>query len=197
MHVIEFAVPRPRRACACNGVATQVPTVRPFSIYQHIKKLVSAEMPVNQHYFPRFTQEINCARWKKYFTSLEETLLGATFSTAKTIQMEWGCEHLSIRSITRCLNKNGYKYRQARKKGSCHNKTKYCNHVLPKKTLTTAKRDFWQSGIGFYLYGVSFAHKTNSHVEARAAGTRTWHKANEGLSHTAKEKKEGVVVRGI
>ena len=66
-----------------------------------------------------------------------------------------------------------------------------------KKTLTTAKRDFWQSGIGFYLYGVSFAHKTNSHVEARAAGTRTWHKANEGLSHTAKEKKEGVVVRGI
>ena len=70
-------------------------------------------------------------------------------STAKTIQMEWGCKHLSIWPITRCLNKNEYKNWQARKKGSRRSKTKYCKHTLPKKTLPLLKRTSGNVALAF------------------------------------------------
>ena len=43
----------------------------------------------------------------------------------------------------------------------------------------------------FYFDGVGFAHKSNSHSEARSTDTMAWRKSNEELSRSAKGKKEG------
>ena len=92
--------------------------------------------------------------------------------------MKSGCEHLSIRLIARCLNKNEYKYRQA-KKGLLSRQDKMLQTFIAKNIMRLLRVNFWQSGNGIYLDGVSFAHKTNPHAEVRAAGTMTLCKAQQ------------------
>lgn len=68
--------------------------------------------------------------------------------------------------------------------------------VKRKKFATKAAKllrgRFWtDKGICNYFDGVSFAHKYNPLDEAKTCGTMAWRKPNEGLSVTAKGKKEG------
>ena len=96
--------------------------------------------------------------------------------------------------MRRHLNRHGYGYRQCRRKGQltesdCKKRLKFAENIKKQKL----PKEFWTTGIGFYVDGTSFVHKTNPCQHARSARTRTWRKANEGLSlHcTAKAKKEG------
>ena len=101
--------------------------------------------------------------------------------------------HLAPRTVRRVLNDAGYKYKQCRRKG-----------ILLKgdlkKRLNFAKKckklpaNFWKEGIGFYLDGVSFVHKTNPCDYAKTCRTRTYMRKGEELDlhNTAKGKKEGV-----
>ena len=57
--------------------------------------------------------------------------------------------------------------------------------------LQPRQGNFWQSDIGFYLDGVSFARRANPHAEARVAGTMRWCKAHQKLTHAAQGEKEG------
>lgn len=114
--------------------------------------------------------------------------------TSVHIQEQSGTTNMSNRTVRRHLNREGYGYRQCRKKGQLTDDDL-------KKRLAFAKDikkrklgvNFWTSGIGFYVDGVSFVHKTNPCAHAKTARTRSWRKSTEGLTQhcTGKAKKEG------
>eukprot|EP00111_Clytia_hemisphaerica_P010228 TCONS_00029887-protein len=92
---------------------------------------------------------------------------------------------VSNRTIRRCLNNNGYKYKQSRKKGLLtsqdrENRVKFCRWV---KNLKCA--DFWKKYISMYIDGVPLD-------QARAPSAREWRLKSEGLKVTMKGQKEGV-----
>ena len=114
--------------------------------------------------------------------------------TSKRLQLESGVSHVSNRTFCRHLNQSGYKYLQARKKGrltakDLKKRAKFCMDMKKQKR----GKDFWCTGISFYLDGVGFEYKRNPHDQARAPKAREWRKPNEGLdiNCTAKGKKEG------
>ena len=110
--------------------------------------------------------------------------------SAVRIQEEAGITHCTARTFRRTLNKLGFHYLHARKKG-------LVSAVDRKKRVAFARAnvgqdiEFWRTGISFYLDGVGFVHKRNPHGEARSTQTMAWRKANEGLVKTTKGKKEG------
>ena len=61
---------------------------------------------------------------------------------------------MSCRSVRRCLNRNGYKYRQARKKGLLTKVDKEKRTKFAKKVLNKLKTELWTEGISFYFDGV-------------------------------------------
>ena len=114
--------------------------------------------------------------------------------TSVHIQEQSGTTRVCNRTVRRHLNRVGYGYRQCRKKGQlteddCKKRLKFAQNIKKRKL----PEEFWTTGIGFYVDGTSFVHKTNPCAHAKSARTRTWRKTNEGLSlHcTAKAKKEG------
>ncbi len=100
---------------------------------------------------------------------------------------------VSVRTVTRFLRANGYKYLQARKKGLVSDKDKLKRVRFARKMIKEYERDVWTKDIAFYLDGVSFAYKRNPKDQAIATTGRVWRKANEGLKAgcTAKGKKCG------
>ena len=104
--------------------------------------------------------------------------------------MQAGLMHLSTRTTNHCLNKDNQKYLQLRKKelSTSTDKRKRLRFARSVKKLP---ENFWKDGVSFYLYGVSFAHKTNPQNEAQSSRTMACWKPNEGLSYTTKGKKKG------
>ena len=114
--------------------------------------------------------------------------------TSVHIQEQSGTSTVSNRTVRRHLNREGYGYRQCRKKGQLtdldlQRRLAYAKNIK-RKNLGV---DFWTSGIGFYVDGVSFVHKTNPCAHAKSMRTRSWRKSSEGLTQhcTSKAKKEG------
>ena len=114
--------------------------------------------------------------------------------TSIHVQEQSGTTGVSNRTVRRYMNREGYGYRQCRKKGQltpkdCEKRLKFAKDIRKRKL----PEDFWTTGIGFYVDGVSFVHKTNPYAQAKSARTRSWRKTSEGLSMhcTGKAKKEG------
>lgn len=172
---------------SCKEIKKRFPQYALRSIYRHSKK----PLHIDQRKF-------NKGRPKKLTERYERKILRAVHNlrkevssfTAKRIQEEAQAGHVTTRTVRRCLRKHGFHYRQSRKKGLVSKQDKKIRLTFARKALHFEK-DFWKNGIDFYLDGVGFAHKTNPHGEARAAGTMQWRKPNEGLSRTTKGKKEG------
>jgi len=101
-------------------------------------------------------------------------------------------KYASYRTYVRCLNKNGYKFLQTRKKGllSAKDKTLRIRFAKRMKLIFKEKSDFWSKDIAFYLDGVSFIYKRNPLGEAMRPRARVWRKLNEGLKVTAKGSKD-------
>lgn len=99
----------------------------------------------------------------------------------------------SNRTIRRALNREGYRYLQARKKGVLMKNDLQKRLQFAKKIRSCFSPDLWTNDINFYLDGVSFTHKRNPADEARAPKGRIWRKTREGLDFgaTAKGSKEG------
>ena len=100
---------------------------------------------------------------------------------------------ISNRTVRRQLNRNGYEYLQARKKGLLTEKDIAKRLEFAKDVEKTKDPDFWTNEIAFYLDGVSFYYKRNPAGQARAPKGRVWRKISEGLAQgcTAKGRKEG------
>ncbi len=130
---------------------------------------------------------------RRVIRSVQELRKSDGSFTSKRIASYTGLDkNVSNRTVRRCLNKNGYKYRQSRKKGLLssqdrENRVKFCRRV---KDLKCA--DFWKKYISMYIDGVGFEFKTKPLDQARAPSSREWRLTSEGLKVTMKGKKEGV-----
>ena len=113
----------------------------------------------------------------------------ASFSS-KHIQHESKISHVSIKTLTRVLRKNGYRYLQSRKKGLLSEQDRK-KRIKAAREAKNYNKDFWRQSIRFYFDGVGFAHKRHPLGEARAASSMAWRKPGEGLQITTKGKKEG------
>ena len=102
-------------------------------------------------------------------------------------------KNISDRTVRRALNRNGYKFLQARKKGILTEKDLKLRHQFARTMQKTYPKELWTDQINFYLDGVSFYYKRNPADQAKAPRGRVWRKSSEGLELgcTAKGSKEG------
>ena len=111
--------------------------------------------------------------------------------TAKRIQYLSGINKVSLRSVRKVLNKHGYAFRPARRKGILLASDLPKRLQFAKKVLKYYDPTLWTNDICFYLDGKSFIHKLHPQDQARAPGARIWRRKDEGLNLdcTAKAKK--------
>ena len=101
--------------------------------------------------------------------------------TVKRLMEQVNVQHVSVRTVTRYLHANGYRYLQARKKGLVSEADKKKRVRFAKKIMKEYDEDFWTKDIAFYLDDVSFVYKKNPKDQATAPTGKIWRKANEGL----------------
>lgn len=115
--------------------------------------------------------------------------------SAKRIMEKSGIDNgeVSVRTVTRLLNENGFFYLQARKKGLLMRDDLKKRLSFAKLCKKNYPANFWTENLSFFLDGTGFAHKTNPFDQARAPKGRTWRKLSEGLTLgcTSKGRKEG------
>jgi hypothetical protein len=110
--------------------------------------------------------------------------------------MENACicrKDVSESTISRFLNKEGYYYLQARKKGLLTKADMKKRRTFARRMQNEYSHDVWTQDIAFYLDGTGFAYKRNPLDQALAPKGRVWHKRSEGLTPgcTAKWQKTG------
>ena len=100
---------------------------------------------------------------------------------------------VSNRTIRRYLNRNGFKFLQARRKGLLSEKDKRERLTFARSMRRDYSRNVWEKEIAFYLDATSFVYKRHPMDQARAPRGRFWRKISEGLDPgcTAKGRKEG------
>lgn len=100
---------------------------------------------------------------------------------------------ISVSTVSRYLNKEGYYCLQARKKGLLTRKDMKKRRIFARKMRRDFAEDVWTKEIAFYLDGTGFAYKRNPLDQALAPRARIWRKRSEGLdfSCTAKGRKTG------
>ena len=91
------------------------------------------------------------------------------------------------------LNKYGYYYRQARRKGLLTENNLKLRMKFAKDIKKYYDNGLWSCGICFYLNAKHFIHKTKPMDQAKAPKRLVWRKKNEGLvkSCTSKGNKAG------
>ena len=169
------------------------PNIPKATIYRHCKKNIAEVTTDHRHQNkgrPRKMSARDVRHVESTLVKLREEV-GDLYST--DVGRDAGVDHVSNRTIRRCLREQGYKFSQCRKKGQLSKEDL-------KKRLRFARKckrvpdNVWTEGISFYLDGTGWVHKTNPSKNARTARTRTWKKKGEALKreNTAKGKKEGV-----
>ena len=85
------------------------------------------------------------------------------------------------RTVSHFLNKNGYFYLQARKKGLLSEADKQKRVRFARNMLQFYPEDVWTQKIAFYLDGVGFVYKRNPRDQAMPPAGRVWRMKKEGL----------------
>ena len=178
-----------------HNLLKMFPQYSKSAIYVHVNKPLFGEVAVDK-------RKRNIGRKKNLSLQderkVKRSLMGLRKSagsfTSKSIQTDSGVNHVSNRTIRRCLNRGGYYYLQSRKKGlllktDLTKRLQFCHKVRRLKIT----QQFWREGISFYLDGKGFEYKTNPRGAARCPSTREWRQKGEGLrvDCVAKGKKEG------
>lgn len=101
-------------------------------------------------------------------------------------------DNITERTGERILNRHGYNYLVARKKGIISEKDAK-KRLRFARTWVKREASFWRDDIAFYFDGVGFQHKSNPKESASACQGKVWRKASEGLhiDCTAKGSKVG------
>lgn len=122
-----------------------------------------------------------------------------TFSSKRLKEVCGIGRSVSDRTVRRILNRHGYHFLQARKKGLMTAKDRHMRVKFARRMESTYSRDIWTKGICFYLDGTSFVHKMNPMDQARAPRLRIWRKRGEGLREhcTSKGRKVGTGSRSV
>jgi hypothetical protein len=168
------------------------PQYAPRSIYRHAKKHVGEAIFDKRRLNKGRPRKLTLRDERGIIRALKKLRNESVSFSSRRIKTEANVpEGVSCRNVRRFLNRKGYGYRQARKKGLLTEADKKKRAKFAKKIAKKLKEEFWTEGISFYFDGVGFVHKTNPHNEARSSGARNWRKAGEGLVYTSKGKKEG------
>ena len=163
----------------------------PRSIYRHCKQKPTEKVDKRKS---NSRPKNLLARHLRIVVRCVETLrkdVGNNFG-AKKVQREQGIDHVCNRAIWRCLKKNGYLNLPLRKKGIVIAKDCKKRRSFSQKCLKKLRPDIWTKCVSFYLDSVGFTDKCNPMEYAKSVGPQGCRKRNEGLSITAKDKKEGM-----
>ena len=173
------------------------PQYSPRSIYRHAKQELSSKDPEDRRKYNKGRPPVLSLRDKRKILRAIPRLrrLEGSFNSAR-LAVEVGLAgKVNLRTIRKFLNKSGYHFLQARKKGLLTNndlrkRVLWCRRVKRHKLGL----NFWTKGITFYLDGKGFAWKKNPQDQACAPKSRIWRKRGEGLEPgcTAKAGKAGV-----
>lgn len=100
---------------------------------------------------------------------------------------------VSESTISRFLNREGYYYLQARKKGLLTKTDMKKRRLFARRMRNEFSDQVWTKDIAFYLDGTGFAYKKNPLDQALCPKARVWHRKREGLTQgcTAKGSKTG------
>ena len=99
---------------------------------------------------------------------------------------------VSVRTVTRMLHREGYRYLQARKKGILSARDLKLRVQFARRMKKEYSPQVWTRDIAFYLDGVSFQHKINPAGQATAPRGRIWRRRREGLDPTCTAKGQKV-----
>ena len=138
-----------------------------------------------------------CGRKRKLTPDHEALVLGSIAElreregsfTSRRLMDRTGIRHVSDRTVRRLLNRKGYFFLQARKKGLMSETDKAKRVEFARKMQANYPPTVWTDNLAFYLDGVSFVYKTNPIDQARAPKGRVWRKKSEGL-------KQGCLAKG-
>jgi transposase len=99
---------------------------------------------------------------------------------------------VSRRTVLNVLHRNGYRFRQTRRKGLLKI-TDLADRLKFAKKMIKRPATFWTEEIAFYLDAVSIVYKRNPLDQARAPKSRIYRQKSEGLARecTSKGRKEG------
>ena len=115
--------------------------------------------------------------------------------TAKDIMVECRLSEadISVRTVQRFLNQQGYRFLQTRKKGLMKRQDLQQRLKFARQIRKQHGPDFWKQDVMFYFDGTGFAHKLHPRDQATAPRGRIWRKKSEGLAIgcTAKGSKAG------
>ena len=103
-----------------------------------------------------------------------------SFSSRRLMERT-GIRHVTDRTVRRLLNRNGYFFLQARKKGLMSQSDKERRVEFARQMQSNYPQSVWTEPIAFY--------KTNPMDQARAPKGRVWRKKSEGL-------KQGCLAKG-
>ena len=81
------------------------------------------------------------------------------------------------------MNKEGFKYLQARKKGVLRETDLKKRLSFAKKMKREFSSNVWKEDINFFLDGVSFAYKRHPLDQGSSPKGRIWRKPGEGLDY--------------
>lgn len=126
----------------------------------------------------RFLRKFKCMRARNPNVNVQD------------IARECELSNVSSRTLSRLLNKSGYKYIRPRRKGVLTAKDKKKRVAHARKTLKNSSESFWIEDVLLYLDAVSFVHKRNPFQDALAPAGKVWRTPGEGLEITAKGSKE-------
>ena len=116
---------------------------------------------------------------------------GLSFS-ADEVREQANLQGVHRRTVSRCLQRLGYRKRNLRKKGQLTAKDRRIRVRFARDILSTKDVNYWRNNVCMFLDGVSFVHKTNPFMKAVNQGNVGYRKVDEGLKVTAKGAKEGV-----
>jgi len=177
-----------------SELVKRFPSYSKSNIYRHAKlpdKTIKGDMRKFNKGRPRLLTVRDERTVIRKLLILRETV--GPFSI-KRLKVEAGIhENVCDNTIRRLLKRYGYQYLQSRKKGLMSKHDTRTRYLFAKKVKRRLPRNFWTNGIGFYLDGASWTHKTNPSDQARSTRAMAWRKKTEGLSLkcTTKGKKEG------
>ena len=100
---------------------------------------------------------------------------------------ECGITNISERTTRRILNRHGYGFLTARRKGVLSKKDTSMRLKFA-KTMVGKEPNFWTQDIAFYFDGVAFVHKTRPKESASSCQLHVWRKPSEGLQQNCTKK---------
>lgn len=195
-HSAEIAALHQKSNLKIKELVGMYPQYSPRSIYRHSKTKFNEETHDKRKFNkgrPKLLNDYdrrNIVRNIKYLRTTE-----GNFTSRRLASMSGLSSKIKPRTFRSYLNKCGFRYRRARKKGlmsikDLRARKTFCSRCIRLKLGL----EFWTKGVSMFVDGKGFAWKRNPRDQARAPKAMLWRQANEGLAFgcTAKAGKAGV-----